>query len=189
MSKITTYKKKAASTLLDGKNYVLNNPIVVLKGVGVLVGVYLGYKFIKGASNKVDSLFNDNFDTVVDNTGQGSTENATITDAQATNFASQLLVAFNRTFLIYGTDTDTISKIFKKLKTPDDFLLVYRAFGTKTYNGQGSAVTGTWDYLDFDIFHKNLDLVGWLKAELNSFYDKSVYNQVKAVVEPAGFIF
>lgn len=195
-------KKKAVSTFAKGKEKAVNivekttktaanNPVKAFYVVGGLVAVYLGYKLVKNVSNKIDNTFGEtDFNDTVDGTGQGDVTNATITDAQAINFASQLLLAFNETtFLIHGTDEKTIDNIFNQLKNVSDFLKVYKAFGKKHYNGNGSPATGWLDFVDFDIFIKELDLVGWLKAEISPSFDSQLYNKVKNIVEQAGFTF
>jgi hypothetical protein len=194
-----TYKKKAISTLKKGKEttisvakkgatIVANNPVKTGYVLGAVLGVYLLYKVVTKTTDKIDTLLDGdpNIDDTIGNTGQGNTNNATITNAQAVNFAQQLLDAMNYMFPFYGTDEATIEAVFNKLQNSADFLKVYHAFGEKDYNGNNSPPTGFWSNLDS---YKKQNLVYWLKSELNSVLDREIYNKVKNIVELAGFTF
>ena len=62
------------------------------------------------------------------------TEKTTISNQTAKNYAENLFEAFNYT---WGTDKGIISTVFSKIK-PEDFKMVYNAFGKRSY----SAVNG-----------------------------------------------
>lgn len=148
--------------------------------VGGLLVLLLGYKIYK--------TFNPNINDTVDNVGNGSTTNATISKETATNYAQQLLDAMNlnrNAILLSGTDEKVISNVFDKIKNSDDFRLIFKAFGTKHYNGLNSPVEGVEILQSYQL----RNLVYWLRSELNSFWDYSVHKKVKNVVEKAGFVF
>lgn len=199
MSKATTYKKKAISTIdsakkstinaaKNGVNSVTKNPKGTLMFLGVILGGYLIYKVATSATDAADKLLNGDpdIDDNVEGTGQGSVVKATITDAYAINYASQLLGAMNAMQPLYGTDEETIEKVFDKLKNEADFLKVFRMFGDKDYNGNNSPPTGIWSNLDS---YKKQNLVYWLKSELDVDEEPKVYNKVKKLVNKAGFVF
>jgi len=180
--------KKGKETLKNVGETVKENPNTVLYiGLGVLV-VVVGYKVYKGASNKVDEIFNGdpNIDNQVDGTG-GNTNNAIISNQMAINFAQQLLDAMNVKEPFYGTDNDTIELVFDKLLNGDDYLKVYNAFGKKDYNGYNSPPEGFWSILDS---YEKRDLNFWLKRELSNFFEPTLYNKVKQRIESTGvFVF
>lgn len=161
-----------------------NNKKTILYGIVGLIGLYAGYKIFKGIKN----TFNPEIDDEVNNVGNGSTVNATISKHQAKNYAQQLLDAMNEnrnSIFGGGTDEETIENVFNQLKNGDDFLLVFRAFGNKEYNGYNSPV----ENLEFLDSYQPRNLVYWLKSEISSFWESSLYNKVKERVESAGFVF
>lgn len=186
--------KKAKEAAKKGVKKVQDNPITAIKIVGVSLGVFLAYRLISSATNKIDTVFDGSvlddivngpvLDDIVNGTG-GTTNNATISNQQAINYAQQLLDAMNVKQPLYGTDEETIEKVFDKLQTADDFIKVYNAFGTKDYNGHNSPPSGVWAYLDS---YEKRNLVYWLKSELSQ-SDGSVYTKVKERIEGAGFTF
>jgi len=173
--------EKAKNTAKKTGEYIENNPKQTLYVVLGIVGVVLGYKIYKSASKGVDKVFNGdtNIDNEVNDVG-GKTSNATISNQAANNYAQQLLDAMNVKRPIYGTDTNTIDLVFDKLKNGDDYMKVYLAFGKKDYNGYNSPPEGFWS--NFDSYEKR-DLNYWLKSELSSFFEPSVYKKVKQRVE------
>lgn len=197
---VQTYKKKATKTaskvkdtVLDtatkGKNFVVKNPMSALYVVGGAVALYFIYKIATTTSNAIDNALEpDNIDTDVTGTGGSIKENElTITPFQASNFAQQLLDAMNVKQPFYGTDEATIEAVFDKIKTASDFLLVFKAFDLRDYNGNNSPPdSALWQWLDS---YKPQNLVYWLKSELDPNDDKIIYNKVKNRVEPAGFTF
>ncbi|WP_435415044.1 hypothetical protein [Polaribacter aestuariivivens] len=199
-----TYKNKAVSTIKKGTEkainaastgakIVANNPVKATYVIGGILGFYLLYKVITKTTDKVDSLLegDPNIDNKISGTGSGSVKNATITNAEALNLANQLLDAMNVKQPLYGTDEETIEKVFTKIKNADDFLKVYHAFGLKDYNGNNSPPTGIWSNVDS---YKKQDLVYWLRSEIgNGFFASAseirAYNKIKPLVQLAGFVF
>jgi len=158
----------------------VENPKNTVYLVGGLLALFLGYKIYK--------TFNPNINDTVENVGNGSIKNATISKEIAANYAQQLLDAMNlnrNSILLSGTDEKVISNVFDKIKNSDDFRLIFKAFGNKHYNGQNSPVEG----LEVLQSYQLRNLVYWLRNELNSFWDYSVYKKVKNVIEKAGFVF
>jgi hypothetical protein len=72
----------------------------------------------------------------------------------------------------FGTDEDTIMSVFNSLKTLDDFNYILKAFGVKKY-----FLTGHGAFLGDD-----LNLIGWLQAELSDDY----MTQVKTIINKLG---
>ena len=181
-----------------GINFIDKNPITTLKVVGVLAGIYLIYRVttaandvVDGTESVIDRLQNGDpdVDAHVSGTGQGlDASKATITEAQAINFASQLLTAFNKGAPMYGTDTYLVDKVLSQLKNGDDFLMVYNAFGDKDYNGYGSPPTGWWNIIDS---YEKHNLVYWLLEELDYHADSDRKTWLKAakLAHSAGFAF
>lgn len=176
--------KKTETAVKKTGDYVSKNPkttLYIVLGVGALI---LGYKVYKAINKK----FGGDVDDEVGHVG-GETSNATITDQQATNFAQQLLDAMNvnrNSVFAGGTDEDTIEQVFDRLQNGDDFIKVFNAFGKKDYNGYNSPVEG----LEFiDAFEKR-NLVYWLQSEISSFWDRTLYNKIKEIIDSTGvFVF
>lgn len=165
-------------------SFIEKNKKPILVGGTVLLGSFILYKVYQGVNNFIKPAG----DNHIKGTGQGLIrKNLTITEAQAKNYAQQLLDAMNQNdcWLCYGTDEKAILSVFKKIKNRDDFLLIYNAFGRKDYNGYNSPPQGILRHLDS---YKPRDLVYWLKSELSS-DDGEVYRLVKKTVESAGFSF
>lgn len=91
--------------------------------------------------------------------------NRTISSDDATLIAQQLLAAMDG----YGTDEDTIVRLLSPLNK-DDLILVIQKFGIKPYNGAGLATR--WEEIKF--FSTDLNLQGWLSAELSGSYLETV---------------
>lgn len=176
-------KETVSKTIADVKK----NPIALVYVVGGIVGVVVIYKVVKGLTSKVDKIFNgdSNIDDVVNGTG-GKFANATITNQEATNYAQELLDAFNEQAPLYGTDEDVVEAVFTKIKNGDDFLRIFKAFGMKDYNGNNSPPTGFWSNLDS---YSKRNLVYWLRKEIDPFWDKRLFKIVKEKVGNAGFAF
>lgn len=159
----------------------------VIVGLSIL-GVFAAYKIFSGVNNAIDSVLDPDISDTVSGTG-GSTENATITNAQAANYAQQLLDAMNEgrdSWFLSGTDEEAILSVFNKLKTSGDFVKVFNAFGLKDYDGYESPPTdGVWNWTTV---YQERNLVYWLSSELEP-GDGRVYNVVKSRVEGAGFAF
>lgn len=85
-------------------------------------------------------------------------DSLTITNNQATIISENLLGAMNR----YGTDVETIINNLSTLRR-DDLILVMKIFGVKSYNGVALSDPVWYRQL----FSTDLNLIGWLKAELD----------------------
>lgn len=180
-------KKLSTTAQKTGKHISENPKTLIYVGLGVL-GVVVVYKIIKGTANKVDQVLNGDpdIDNQVNGVG-GNTKNATISNQIAINLAQQLLDAMNVKEPFYGTDNDTIDLVFEKLKNGDDYMKVYLAFGKKDYNGYNSPPQGFWS--NFDSYEKR-DLNYWLKSELSSLFDPTLYKKVRQRIESTGqFVF
>jgi hypothetical protein len=110
-----------------------------------------------------------------------------ISQVTAQNYAEQLFKAFN---YYWGTDLSTIKNIFSKINS-EDFKMIYNAFGQRTYSSINGG-TPSQSPIGLDnpiIFGKNpdLDLVGWLQAELG-LADFITKGKVKPIVNGAGFV-
>lgn len=89
--------------------------------------------------------------------------NLTINDDEAVGLAKSLLEAMNKS----GTDEEAIDKVFAKIKTSDDFLLVSSKFGEEPYSRfWGKKTSGS----------TSLSLIGWLRAELKGKRLKTIEN-------------
>lgn len=64
-----------------------------------------------------------------------------------------------------GTDEQTIFEVFSNLNTKDDVKAVYNAFGIKDYR--------------FVMVTDQMDLIGWLKAELSDNYYNQLQNKIQ----------
>ncbi len=173
-------EKTKTNSIARTTEKAVNNPKKTMYLVGGLVALLVGYRIYKA--------FNPSIDDTVNNVGNGSISNATISQNTAANYAQQLLDAMNvnrNSIFLSGTDEKVISDVFDKIKNSDDFRLLFKAFGNKHYNGQNSPVEG----LEILQTYQLRNLVYWLRSELNSFWDYSVYKKVKTVVEKAGFTF
>jgi hypothetical protein len=107
-----------------------------------------------------------------------------ISQATAQNYAENLFQAFNYT---WGTDLATIKSIFSKINS-EDFKMIYNAFGKRSYSGiNGGTPSGKIYGLDYWVGFNDLDLVGWLNAELGM-ADFVTKGKVKPIVEGAGFV-
>lgn len=193
-TKVVSKTKEAAKKTGE---YVSKNPKTTAYIVIGAVAIYAGYKLFKAVKGAANVLSGDN---VVSNIEVGNAlnvnnSNLTITPNQALIHAKSLLDAMNWEGWVYipiprytsGTDTDVIDQIFSNI-TSDDFKLIYQKFGKKHYNGTGSPqiLEGVQDFIGIA---EERDLVYWLRSELNSFFDRSLFNKVKAIVEGAGFTF
>lgn len=139
--------------------FAYNNKKTLLIVFGLL-GIFLVGYFWKRKTDSQKALG----DLKVDNS------QLQITNNQAIVISENLLAAMNK----YGTDEKTILDNLAPLQK-DDLLLVMKTFGVKPYNGAGLA---TRDYEKM-FFAQDLNLIGWLKAELN---DKDLAD-VKAIFE------
>ncbi|GAA4274963.1 hypothetical protein U6A24_12625 [Aquimarina gracilis] len=181
---------KSASAAKKGINktgdFVAKNPKTALYVVGGVVVGYLAYVLIKTLRTGADvaqNILNPDIDNSID-VGDLDTSGSRIGIQQAKIYAQQLLDAMNHGAPFWGTDEETILQVFKKI-TPEDFKIVYNAFGKKDYNGYNSPPTGILANLDS---YQPRDLVYWLNAELSP-SDGEVYRVVKQTLNDAGFAF
>lgn len=134
------------------KNFAVKYPrltvVLVLLTLALVAYAVMAYRKNRDARNQQKSL--NELDV-----NKGA---LTITDNQATIISENLLGAMNK----YGTDEKTIVEILKTLRK-DDLTLVIQKFGVRPYNGAGLA---TRDY-EKKFFATDLNLIGWLKQELD----------------------
>ena len=97
-------------------------------------------------------------------------KNLSINANDAILISQQLYMAMDQ----WGTDEETILNLLADLNR-DDLLLVIQTFGLKEYDGQ----QGVHDLATSYLTGKNLNLQGWLKAELGG----KDLDQVKAFFE------
>lgn len=182
MGKIATKKNiqkvgKNANTI---GNFILDNK----KPFFILGGVLLSYYLFKQVHKSLSDTFTEKSEKI-DIHLPINPQKTTINNTKAQQFAQQLLDACNEAFPFYGTDEETILKVFKQLKSSEDFKMVYKAFGMKKYNGYNSPPVGVFRHLDK---YEPRDLVYWLKSELSP-SDGKVYTIVKQRIESAGWSF
>ncbi len=135
-----------------GKLALINTGIKV-GGTALAVGA--GYllirKLLKGKANS------DGTSTKVAPTLKSmriESSGLSITTSDAALYASTLYTAM----VDFGTEEEIIYSVIDKVKTRNDMLLVIRTFGVKKYLwGSRAAFIG-----------QNINLVGWLRAELSS---------------------
>lgn len=94
-------------------------------------------------------------------------DNLTITPNQAIIIAENILGAMNQ----YGTNEQVIIDNLKTLKH-DDIILVMKEFGMRPYNGWGLATRG----YEVKFLAQDLNMVGWLREELDGDYLAQVEN-------------
>lgn len=179
--------KKTASSAKKGLEKtgkaIVSNPKTALYVLGGAIAIYVGYRIFKTLNKGFDNVLNPDIDDTID-VGTIDTSGATISNEQAFIFANQLLKAMNAKQPLWGTDEETILKIFKQISS-QDFRVIYNVFGTKDYNGNNSPPTGIFANIDSYEPH---DLVYWLNSELSP-GDGEVYRLVKKTVNDAGFAF
>ena len=181
---------KVKNTAKNVGKSVANNPTNTLYIIGGVAAVYLGYKAIQ----KISDLFSD--DNVqnnnVDVTLQVNSNGLSITPEVATQYASQLLQAINHKDWIglSDTDEDTIEAVFSNINS-EDFKLIYNIFGNKPYDSTNGNIPedGFWGGIQDGLFASPVDLVTILKHELDSYFDSTVYNKLKPIIQGAGFTF
>ena len=92
------------------------------------------------------------------------TANTTISATTAGTISGSLLAAMNK----WGTDEETIKRELNRLKTKDDYLLVYKAFKDKGYKNGKLNADG-----------RKMDLTGWLREELSGSDKKWFENKLQ----------
>ena len=169
------------------------NPLPTLYVVGGILGAFAVFKILQAANN---AFSGSDIDDKVDFKLKIDPAKLSISKEQAKIFADQLLVAMNweglRPWPLFtvgpGTDNKVIKEVFGQIN-PEDFKLIYQAFGTKDYNGFGSPPKNVGGGVQDAIgISKKRDLVYWLRSELD-FFDFSLKGKVGETVRQAGFIF
>ncbi|WP_299673259.1 hypothetical protein [uncultured Tenacibaculum sp.] len=177
--------KKAVVKANAAGNFIVENKTAFFVVGGIILG-YMAIRKIQKGFNSVGEVFASDEVDFIKPVINPSSSNTTITSNDAVNIAKALLDAFNQktAFHTPATDEKKIKEAFEKIKTGDDFKLVFNAFGLRKRMGGGTPT----HYLDKK-FADSYDLIYWLKAELDSYWDREVYNIVKQRVESAGLIF
>jgi hypothetical protein len=139
----------------------------VLVIIVVVIALYVAVK--KGVLNLFGSGPNEGEKMAAELENLGyNMNNLTITQGDAILISQQLLSAMNQ----FGTDEKTIIGSLSKLNK-DDLTLVIKTFGVKSYDGQHLPSDPLAKYL----YSSDLNLQGWLKAELGG----KDLEQVKAI--------
>lgn len=177
--------KKTIKKANDASNFIIENKNTFFIVGGLILGFFVVRQVKKGISSVGEVFKSDEVDFIKPEINP-SIKNLTITSNQAVILAKSLLDAFNHTTFIGSRATDEVKvkETFEQIKTGDDFKLVYNAFGERKRFGGG---TPTF-YLDKKVADA-YDLIYWLKEELDSYWDKEVYDLVKERVTSAGLIF
>ncbi len=179
--KIAT-KEKVKNSIVkanEASNFIIDNKNVFLIGGGLILG-YLAIRQVRKSFSSIgDALASDEVDFIKPKINTSS-NNLTISSDEAVNLAKTLLDAFNDG----GTDEEKVEAVFKKLKTGDDFKLVFNAFGLRKRIFGGTPT----NYITKKTAEA-YDLIYWLKAEVGSFWNPTLYNIIKDRVESAGLIF
>ena len=132
----------------EDKTFLIVGGIV---GIGAVVLIYK--KFIASKGDKEEKSREKDLKKLY-----VSKSNLTIDEDKANLIAQNLLAAMNR----WGTDEKAIFDNLMPLNR-DDLLLVMKSFGIKPYNGETLATRG----YEISFFSSQLNLIGWLRAELS----------------------
>lgn len=169
-----------SSAITKTGNFISENKKPLLYIGGALAIVIVGYAIVSKLKGGIGNFLKD--------TSKGQSTfipiaidplKSTISDAIANTYANQLHNAMKD----YGTDEETIYPILGKLENKEDFKKVYNAFGKRSYYLYGEPTISSYAF-----GYSDLDLVEWLKAELN-ISNPLTYLQAKKVVTNAGFAF
>ena len=187
VGKIAT-KKTIENTLKKANatsNFVIENKNAFLLAGVVILGIVAVRQVRKGIASVGHVFEADSVDFITPEI-HPTTKNLTIDSDKAVNLAKALLDAFNyTTFFGYpGTEESKVKAVFEELKTGDDFKLVFNAFGMRKRFSGGTPT----HYLDKKIADA-YDLIYWLKAEIDSYWDQELYTMIKERVSSAGLIF
>ena len=180
MSKAKINFEKVGKGLSSTGTFIAENkkPLLYVGGAIaiVVVGWALTRRLKKAVSGAGKNIIEGNY--VQQNVDFSKT---TITKQVAKNYAEALYSAFT---YYWGTDKTILRNVFDKI-TPEDFKLIFNEFGVRSRGAiDGKEPTGIERLLGL---YKNLDLMGWLNAELDVL-DWNTKAKVRAVIEPAGFI-
>ena len=188
MKKKKTSGKIANISLKNiGKFIEENKKELLYVGAGILgvIVIYKTYKGLNSAQEAVTEFFEVPDTDYIDPAIRPNQSNLTITNEKAVLLAKALLDACNKKVLGLGdTDELKIKEVFTQLKNGDDYRLVFNVFGKRPRLLLGSPE----GWLDKKLA-EDRDLNYWLKAELDPYWDREVYNIVKQRVESAGFVF
>lgn len=163
-------------------DYIANNRKPLLYIGGALAIVIIGYAIVKKLKGTIggDKIIGGKFNT--QNIDKSKT---TITETQAKNYAEELFTAFN---YYTGTDKSAIEIIFAKLN-PEDFKMVYNAFGKRSYSQlNGGTPSGKIYAPDYWLGFNDLDLIAWLNTELDP-TDFLLKSKIRPTINDAGFAF
>lgn len=171
--------EKAVTNANNGAKFLMQNKYLLIV-IGVGVGGYFVYKGVKKSLNKATDFLKSAPDDFISGNLDIDKSKLTITKDEARLLAKGLLEAFNDTIFGFpATDEKAIKEIFSKIKTPEDYQLVFNTFGRRPRVFGGTPTT----WLDKKTA-VNKDLDQWLKAELNSL-DGEVYKIVKQRLKSA----
>lgn len=162
-------------------NFIANNKKPLLYIGGAIAIVVIGFAVVRRIKTgiKGDVVTGGKF--VEQDIDQTKT---TISSQTARNYAESLFESFNYTF---GTDKGVINSIFSNI-TPEDFKMVYNAFGKRSYSQlNGGTPSEKWFLPDTWLGSSKVDLITWLNNELG-LGDSALKNKIRKVVEPAGFV-
>jgi hypothetical protein len=160
--------------------YIAENKKPLLYIGGAIAIVVVGYAITRRAKKAVTSIGKD---IIEGNFVSQSVDmsKATITKEQAKNYAEALYTAFIN---YWGTDNTAVRNVFDRINS-EDYKMIHNEFGVRSRGMiDGKEPTGVEKWLGI---YKDLDLIGWLNAEL-SVTDFLLKGKVRKVVEPAGFI-
>lgn len=171
--------KKAVTKANDGAKFLMQNKYLLI-AIGVGVGGYLVYRGVKKSINKATDFLKSEPDDYINGNLSVDKSKLTLTNDEARLLSKGLLEAFNDTnFGFPATDEKAIKDIFYKIKTPEDYQLVFNLFGRRPY------ISGGTPTLWFDKKRAtDKDLDQWLKEELSP-SDGEVYRIVKQRLESA----
>ena len=143
---------------------------IAVLGVVVAGVVYVIHLISKNAKKIVGEQAKEGraVDEEIEKTGTKQTYPA----SQYYQFANKIQAAGHD----IGTDESAIYSVFYKIHTDKDFLLLKKAFGVRPYTG---------DILPYDLLRNDLNLQGWLSAELN----KDEIKKVNAILKKNGITY
>jgi hypothetical protein len=177
-------KFELGKSLAKTGDFIGNNKKPLLYVGGAIAVVIIGYAIVKRVKGAIKGEEAKGGKYNKQNVDRSKTS---ISEETASNYAEQLFRAFNYTIGtpplgVFGTDKSVIDSVFSRIN-PEDFKMVYNAFGTRSYSTVGSPSNIDKFFNNFD----NLDLISWLNEELG-FGDSALKEKIRKVVEPAGFV-
>ena len=160
---------------------VLNNPKVIKYGAIAIGGIIIFFIARKQIKKIFDRPYGERAQERELRDVTFKEYNLTISEGESILITQNLFNAMNRT----GVDTDSIIRNLESLRTKDDLLLIIRQFGIKPYNGSGMTVTE----IRKKLWSRDLNLNGWLAAELSGWFYSKTRKQVIAIYEKLGVNF